>query len=308
VSARRLREFIYSLVDEHASEGRLVMHISALRTIFDRVCGLQLTDRIVGPKRARRLPEILNRTEAERLVRAGRTIRDQVLLGLLYGCGLTGSEAVRLRWGDVREGGLRLHVAASTRYMERILLVPEPLRELLAAGAATCAAEDYIFSGRKAGAHISTRAVEQLVRRACAAAQIERPVSVMTLRHAYAVHRLEAGAGVRRVQEELGHASIRTTERYRRCLTPRIENHPFTRVRELMTTRHGVEPVTFDAEVSRAHVIPPGFRPLSELRGIDPELMRLPFAPLAEENPVLTFMRLLKTRIVGALFPGTVPS
>jgi site-specific recombinase XerD len=302
VSAERIYAFVADLAERECSWSWVALHITALRTIFDGLCGLELTTGLATPKRPLRLPEVLSPAEAEALVRAPDTIRDQLLLGLLYGCGLSGSEAVRLRWADVLEDGRRIHVAGSTRYLERVLEVPRPLQDVLAAGHGTCAAEDYIFRGRDPGKPLSVRTVEQIVRSARRRARIGRPVSVMTLRHSFAVYRLESGVSLRVLQRELGHASIRTTARYRRCLAPRIERHPFTVVRALMSTYGAdVDGAALGAGSGSSTERDRAERPLDGMTSVDVKGVCFPFVPLDGPHPAVAFYRLMRDRVIGGL-------
>jgi len=315
VKPGNVRNLLYELTESGASWSWIALHISALRTIFDGLCGLRVTAELVTPKRPERIPEILSVDEAERLVGAGRTVRDQLLLGLLYGCGVTGSEAARLRWRDVLDGGKRIHIAGSTRYLERELTVPDPFRQILRMGSETCDPEEYIFCGRSAGAALSTRMIEMVVRACRRRAGIARPATVMTLRHSFAVHRLESGAGLRQVQQELGHASIRTTERYRRCLAPVIDPHPFTKVRALMNRRLQTDsphpacksgaPHCGSGSTSRFPAT--SFRPLCGLTSVDICSANLPFAPLGTPNPAAEFLSLLKSRILRGILRRRSP-
>jgi site-specific recombinase XerD len=302
VTPQSAHRFICGLSDSRFSWSWTALHITVLRTVFDRLCGIPVARELATPRRPDRLPEIINEKEAEHLVRAGGTIRDQLLLGLLYGCGLTGSEAVALRWRDVVHRGARLHIEGSTRNMERVQPVPEALQDLLRAGVETCEPDDFIFRGRTEGRHLSTRMVEIVVRRACDRAQIPKPVCVSTLRHSYAVQRLENGVSLPRLQRELGHASIRTTERYRRCLAPRIENHPLRKVRALM----GCSDETPAAESRRPSAARKGTGPLGSLRSIDLRNLRLPFQAPEDAGAAIVFFRLLKTRLLGGILrrPG----
>jgi integrase/recombinase XerD len=55
-------------------------------------------------------------------------------------------------------------------------------------------------------------------------AHINKQVSVHHLRHAYAVHLLEAGVDLRFVQEYLGHSDPRTTMIYTRLINKALPN------------------------------------------------------------------------------------
>jgi len=66
--------------------------------------------------------------------------------------------------------------------------------------------------------------MERIVRTAARDAGIDKCVSAMTLRHAHAVHALEANENIRAIQTRLGHRSVQTTMIYLRCLVPKTQS------------------------------------------------------------------------------------
>jgi integrase len=140
------REFLYRLSDRHASWSWTATHITALRTVFDKLGGAAITNGMVTPKRPRRLPDILEPDEVGQLLEAAGSTRDRLAILLLYGCGLKTSELCALRWTDVDITGraMRVRFAGGTR--ERRVLLPTNAIPLLQAESCYRQGSDPVFS------------------------------------------------------------------------------------------------------------------------------------------------------------------
>jgi integrase len=219
-------DYLRVLVRKRSSASWLAMNISLLRTVLDRICGLSLMQNRTGPKRPDTLPLIISESDATTLLGAAASLREVLLLGLLYNCGLKIGEACALKWGDVAVPDATIHTAGSGTSLPRTIPIPEALRTLLHEGASRFPPDAFLFPGRHHDSALSTRMAERIIRRCVRRAGLPRHVTSMTLRHSAAVHALDRGLNIRELQELLGHAAIETTMRYLQCCPPQPPQLP----------------------------------------------------------------------------------
>jgi hypothetical protein len=98
ITREDVRCYLEVLVDGGAGSSWLSTTLSAIRTLFDKFCYQSITLGLVTPRRAKKLPVVLSREEVIRLLEAAISLRDKLLLGLMYATGVRVSEVVRLRW------------------------------------------------------------------------------------------------------------------------------------------------------------------------------------------------------------------
>jgi len=149
--------------------------------------------------------------------------RDRAILELFYAAGLRIGELVGLNLADVDLGEGCARVRGKGR-KERIVPVGRPARETLRAyldlreglhpGKANGPKDaEAIFLNRRGG-RITTRSVSRIVLKHLMASGLGKKITPHGLRHSFATHLLNAGADLRAIQELLGHAQLRTTQRY----------------------------------------------------------------------------------------------
>lgn len=192
--------------------------VSAFRFFYRNVVPVTWkVTRVPYQRSPRRLPEILSREEVARIFAAVANPKHRALLMTIYAGGLRLGEALRLRVEDIDEGRRTLRVrrgkGAKDRYVPLSEAVVRELRGRLDEGERA----DLLFPGKDPSKPLSDTTAQKAFNGAVKRADIQKKVSVHSLRHAFATHMLEGGAHIRAVQEILGHRSLGTTTIYVHC-------------------------------------------------------------------------------------------
>jgi integron integrase len=259
--ADAVRAFLERLViAEQMSASTQGQALNALVFYFKHVVGTPFGDlgEFQRSKRPRKLPVVLGREEARRLLDAVEAPY-RLPAALLYGGGLRFMEVLRLRVKDIDLDRRQISVRDGKGQKDRMTVLPERWRERLAAhlvevrkihardlelgyagttfwpalerkypGAPREWAWQYVFqasrlcvdpaTGKTRRHHLHETALQRAVRFAARKADIAKPVGCHTLRHCFATHLLESGADIRTVQELLGHSDVSTTMIYTHVL------------------------------------------------------------------------------------------
>jgi integrase/recombinase XerD len=132
------------------------------------------------------------------------------------------SEATHLKVTDVdsQRGVLRIDQGKGNK--DRYVMLSPRLLEALREYWRVVRPKTWMFPGDIDGQPITTPAVREACRNARRACAVAKPITPHSLRHAFAVHLLEAGTDVRTIQLLLGHRSLATTSRYLKIATTTV--------------------------------------------------------------------------------------
>jgi integrase/recombinase XerD len=204
---------------------------------LERVLARDVSASVEAPRKGRSLPDVLDRRAVDELLNAptverdAHALRDRAMLAVLYAAGLRAAELAGMNVGDINErlGALRVIGKGSK---ERIVPIAPAAIEAVNAYLAgdqrpACRNEDGgptpLFLSRT-GRRLSREDVYRVVTKYARRLGIEGKVSPHTLRHCFATHLLGGGAGLRSVQEMLGHSDIATTQIYTHVDADRIRS------------------------------------------------------------------------------------
>jgi len=229
ITPRALRAWLGDLDDRGLAKATIQRRLSAARSFLKMLVeeGTLEVDPAMGLRQRRgqrHLPTVLSRDEVGRLLETpdaethlGR--RDRAILETMYSAGTRAAETVGL---DRRDLDLRAGVGRvlGKGRKERLVAIGSHAKAALERyladrerPAAAPSAGDALFLSRR-GTRLSTRTLEDVVKRHALAAGIARKATPHTLRHSFATHLLDGGADLRSVQELLGHAHLVTTQIY----------------------------------------------------------------------------------------------
>ena len=181
-----------------------------------------LGDELPTPKRPRRLPSVLSPDEVRRLIAGAKNLYHRTLLMTLYGTGLRRSELLQLKVADIDSQRMVLRIEQGKGQKDRYVMLSPRLLAILRDWWRVSRSRRWLFPGDRPGDPITTRAVNRACRKAHRRCGVPKPVTPHSLRHAFAVHLLEAGTDVRTIQWLLGHRRLATTARYLAVATTRV--------------------------------------------------------------------------------------
>jgi site-specific recombinase XerD len=208
--------FLYLVKDKTLSPASCRLQLNALQFFYVKVLHgdwfAQLN--IVLPKKPQRIPELLSREEVLRILAACANVKHHALLSTCYACGLRVSELVSLQLHHIDGQRRVVRVEQGKGKKDRLVLLPDRLREVLRAYYRTDRPRSWLFFGFHRDQALSVSSAQKIYDRAKAAANIQKPGGIHALRHAYATHQLEAGVPVHQLQHLLGHKDLHSTLHY----------------------------------------------------------------------------------------------
>lgn len=226
VEREMIERYIARLYDRGAEKSSQARSLSGIRSFYDFLMVEEQIEAspaefIQAPKFGRHLPDVLTTAEIDRIIATIDTStakgrRDSAMIETLYSCGLRVSELVSLRIADLffGEGYIRVVGKGDKQRLVPISAVArDRIQRYLEDRRAVGGNMPTLFLNNR-GKALSRVMVFMILRQAARDAGITKRISPHTLRHSFATHLLEGGAGIRQVQELLGHESILTTEIY----------------------------------------------------------------------------------------------
>jgi len=235
-----IQSYLITLRRTGLKSSSIARKLEAIKMFFDYLVSIkklrgnpvrQIEPIKVEPYRARYLSE----EEARFLIESGWTgqglqdNRDRAMIEVYYNCGLRLSELVGMDLGDLGFGNNIIKVFGkggkyrivpvgdqTIKAVNRYLVERENLLAKL-----NIKDEQAVFLNTRGG-RLSARGAARIVKAHLLKCSEKTGLSTHSLRHSFTTHLLTAGANLRAVQQMLGHASLKTTQKYSHITTGRL--------------------------------------------------------------------------------------
>ena len=244
ISTEVIIGFLKQLSDDGKSKKTMSRMQSTIKNFHQFLMNEQAMDhnptiKLSSIKQETTIPEYLTVDEMNKLLetpdQTPAGIRDQLIMEVLYACGLRVSEIIALKTDDLNldMGFIKVTGKGSK---ERIVPVTDFVSRLI---------NDYISGVRlellkelntnqlfltNRGKGFTRQGLWKMIKKYAIISGINKTITPHTFRHSFATHLIENGADLRAVQELLGHTDINTTQIY-----TQISN---VKIREMYKTYH----------------------------------------------------------------------
>lgn len=215
ITTEMIRAYLrYLVMEREVSTSFQNQAINAIKFYYEKVLGgQQKTYFIDRPRKERKLPEVLSKTEIVALLKSVKNLKHKAILSTIYAGGLRISEAINLKLSAVDFDEKRLHIKAAKGKKDRYVPLAERSILILKKYLEVYAPLKFMFEG-KPNAPYSASSIQKIVKNATLNIGVKKHITPHSLRHSFATHMIESGVNLRYVQQILGHKNSKTTEIY----------------------------------------------------------------------------------------------
>lgn len=233
IKRTQINSFILNLRENNFNPRSVVRKIASIRGFFKWLSANEYiisnpAQTIEQPKLPKRLPKVMTVDEISAILNSGLTKLEQLVVELLYGCGLRVSELVNLKMNniDVNSKYIQCYGKGSK---ERIVpfgkkaqnALKHYLKDRDMIILKNKLSDTKVLLLKENGRFLTRQDVYNFIRHQ--GEKIHKHISPHTLRHSFATHLLEKGADLRVVQELLGHSDVSTTQLYTHITKKRLK-------------------------------------------------------------------------------------
>ena len=179
-----VRRFQLRLSSDGISAASMNNTVSGLRFFFRVTLGrTDIASHLPFVRQPHKLPVVLSPEEVSRFLAAAPGLKYKAAFSVAYGAGLRASEVTSLKPTDIDSKRMVIRVEQGKGRKDRYVMLSPQLLELLRDWWRVGQPEGWLFPGRDPVQPLTTRQLNRACHAAAQMAELEKPVSLHTLRH-----------------------------------------------------------------------------------------------------------------------------
>jgi site-specific recombinase XerD len=213
LSSKQVYEFMLHRYRQGISPSGLRILRSGIRFFYRNVLGNDIIMKSIPTiKWKRKIPVVMSTAEVRKLVRAASTLKEKVIIMLLYSTGIRLGELLQIRRKDIDLSRKLIKINGKGN-RERYVPLSKVLWKYLKLYYKEYRPVNYLFF-YSVGKPYHGASIRNLFKETKRRAGIEKPGGPHLMRHTFATHLVEAEVPIYIIQKLMGHACIETTARY----------------------------------------------------------------------------------------------
>lgn len=230
ITSKVIRGWMVTLINNGYTNKSVNRKLSSVRTYFrflKKIGKVQVNPvtGLVGPKIEKRLPQFAKETELDRAqAEVDLSLRDALMVELLYQTGMRVSELIQLTTASVYDNKLKV---LGKRNKERIIPISSELSQQIDLYRKECASKGFQSNSlilTDKGTKLYPKFVYRKINSYLGSVTELQKCSPHVLRHTFATHMLNNGAGIETIKALLGHSNLSATQVYTHNSFAQINN------------------------------------------------------------------------------------
>ena len=191
-------------------------HHSAIKLMY-RVHGFKNKMRYIPyPDKEDKLPVHVNKNEFLKIMSVCENVKHKTIIALMFDCGLRVSEVLNLTPSCIDRSNMVLNIIQGKGKKDRRVKMTKVMLSILDGYISEYNPVTYVFNGQDGKSKYTSRSCQELIKKLCLKAGIDKDFSPHKFRHGYAMSLLENGTTLDEIGNQMGHNSKKTTEIYAR--------------------------------------------------------------------------------------------
>lgn len=178
-------------------------------------------------KRAKSLPQVINKETIFKMVGITKNLKHKIVLEMLYSSGVRLGEIIKSEWEDVDFQNKLLRVNNGKGNKDRYTILSNRVIDDLKKYREERYNKQsiYIFDSlQKPHTHLSGKTIQKIIKNTLKKLGINLKISPHSFRHSFATNLVEKDVNIRKIQTMLGHSNLNTTNLYTRVANKDLLN------------------------------------------------------------------------------------